>query len=250
MRLLSASEPTVSRPQDRRRISARLTGIQTAITILFAALALAFWYFQVVQYPKFRELAENNHQRTLSLRAPRGVLYDRHGRRAGGEPRLVRDLARARAHRGSRSHDPPAVPGGAARRGGGARHRAAQPIAAGLPPDPGRGGRLARPGVRGDGAAPRHRAARRAGRARAHAALPLGVAGGSPVRVRGPGDRGPGGGRRAAGGRHRRPVGAREGLQPAADGAGRRAAGGREQHGPRDPDARRGAARRRGGESS
>ena len=79
MRLLSASEPAVSRPQDRRKISIRLTGIQTAITVVFAALALAFWYFQVVQYGKFRELAENNHQRTLSLRAPRGVLYDRNG---------------------------------------------------------------------------------------------------------------------------------------------------------------------------
>jgi penicillin-binding protein 2 len=28
----------------------------------------------------FRELADNNHQRTLSLRAPRGVVFDRHGR--------------------------------------------------------------------------------------------------------------------------------------------------------------------------
>jgi penicillin-binding protein 2 len=69
----------VSRPQDRRKITVRLGGIQTGITVVFAALALAFWFFQVVQYAKFRELAENNHQRTLSLRAPRGVLYDRHG---------------------------------------------------------------------------------------------------------------------------------------------------------------------------
>jgi len=79
MRLLSPSSPTVSRPQDRRKVAIRLTGIQSSITVVFAALALAFWYFQVVQYTKFRELAENNHQRTLSLRAPRGVLYDRHG---------------------------------------------------------------------------------------------------------------------------------------------------------------------------
>jgi len=79
VRLLAPAEPSVSRPQDRRKITVRLNGIQAAITVVFAVLALAFWYFQVVQHAKFRELAENNHQRTLSLRAPRGVLYDRHG---------------------------------------------------------------------------------------------------------------------------------------------------------------------------
>ena len=70
MRLLAPAEPSVSRPQDRRKITVRLNGIQAAITVVFAVLALAFWYFQVVQHAKFRELAENNHQRTLSLRAP------------------------------------------------------------------------------------------------------------------------------------------------------------------------------------
>jgi penicillin-binding protein 2 len=38
-----------------------------------------FWFFQVFQHAKFREMAENNHQRTLPLRAPRGVMFDRHG---------------------------------------------------------------------------------------------------------------------------------------------------------------------------
>jgi len=32
-----------------------------------------------VQHAKFEEMAENNHQRTLALRAPRGILYDRNG---------------------------------------------------------------------------------------------------------------------------------------------------------------------------
>ena len=32
---------------------------------------------QVVQHAKFEEMAENNHQRTLALRAPRGVVFDR-----------------------------------------------------------------------------------------------------------------------------------------------------------------------------
>src|SRR6476646_6809523 len=32
---------------------------------------------QVVQHAKFEEMAENNHQRTLALRAPRGLVLDR-----------------------------------------------------------------------------------------------------------------------------------------------------------------------------
>ena len=47
------------------------------MAVAFGALALSFWYLQVVQFRKYRELAETNHQRTLALRAPRGILYDR-----------------------------------------------------------------------------------------------------------------------------------------------------------------------------
>jgi len=32
---------------------------------------------QVVEHAKFEEMAENNHQRTLALRAPRGIVFDR-----------------------------------------------------------------------------------------------------------------------------------------------------------------------------
>ncbi len=35
---------------------------------------------QIVQGQKYVEMAENNHQRTLALRAPRGVLFDRNGK--------------------------------------------------------------------------------------------------------------------------------------------------------------------------
>jgi penicillin-binding protein 2 len=66
--------------EDRRRITARLLALQVAVVIAFAALAIGFWYMQVIQHAQYREMAENNHQRTLALRAPRGVLFDRHGR--------------------------------------------------------------------------------------------------------------------------------------------------------------------------
>jgi penicillin-binding protein 2 len=66
--------------EDRRRLTTRLTTLRVSIAVAFGLLACGFWFFQVVQHAKFREMAENNHQRTLTLRAPRGVIFDRTGR--------------------------------------------------------------------------------------------------------------------------------------------------------------------------
>ena len=66
--------------EDRRRVSARVGVLQGAVIVCFAALAICFWVLQVVQTDKFVEMANSNYQRTLPLRAPRGVLYDRDGR--------------------------------------------------------------------------------------------------------------------------------------------------------------------------
>src|SRR5580765_2961566 len=63
--------------ETRRGISIRLSILQYTITVLFSILAVGFWVLQVVQHAKFEEMAENNHQRTLALRAPRGVMFDR-----------------------------------------------------------------------------------------------------------------------------------------------------------------------------
>ena len=51
--------------------------LQVCAIAVFAALGFSFWFLQVVQGDKYEEMAENNHQRTLALRAPRGVLFDR-----------------------------------------------------------------------------------------------------------------------------------------------------------------------------
>jgi len=64
--------------EDRRRISIRLSILQYVITVVFSVLAVSFWVLQVVEHAKFEEMAENNHQRTLALRAPRGIVFDRH----------------------------------------------------------------------------------------------------------------------------------------------------------------------------
>src|SRR5688572_26623809 len=66
--------------EDRRRISVRLAILQVGTILVFAALAMSFWFLQIVQNEQFKEMAENNHQRTLALRAPRGVLFDRNGK--------------------------------------------------------------------------------------------------------------------------------------------------------------------------
>src|SRR5690349_24722886 len=66
--------------EDRRRVTVRLSVLQYVITVVFSILAVSFWVLQVVEHAKFEEMAENNHQRTLALRAPRGLVVDRDGK--------------------------------------------------------------------------------------------------------------------------------------------------------------------------
>jgi penicillin-binding protein 2 len=63
--------------EDRRRLGMRLTVLQYTVTVVFSVLAVSFWVLQVIEHAKFEEMAENNHQRTLALRAPRGIVFDR-----------------------------------------------------------------------------------------------------------------------------------------------------------------------------
>jgi penicillin-binding protein 2 len=66
--------------EDRRRLAVRLSLLKYLMVVVFSVLAISFWVLQVAQHAKFEEMAENNHQRTLALRAPRGVVFDRHGK--------------------------------------------------------------------------------------------------------------------------------------------------------------------------
>src|SRR5213080_1912496 len=65
---------------ERRGIGVRLSILQYVITVIFSILAVSFWVLQVVEHAQFEEMAENNHQRTLALRAPRGIVFDREGK--------------------------------------------------------------------------------------------------------------------------------------------------------------------------
>jgi penicillin-binding protein 2 len=89
----------LSMPEDRRKLVVRVFVLQYGVVVIFAALALAFWYLQVAEHQRFREMAENNHQRTLALRAPRGVLYDRDGKvLVENRDSLVISLVREHTH--------------------------------------------------------------------------------------------------------------------------------------------------------
>src|SRR5215213_48303 len=71
---------TTLMPDDRRSLTMRLGVVQYLVAVMFAALAVGFWIFQIAQHEKFREMAENNRLRKLPLPAPRGVLLDRSGK--------------------------------------------------------------------------------------------------------------------------------------------------------------------------
>ena len=66
--------------EDRRKVTIRLTILQYLLIVVFSILAVAFWVLQVVQHAKYEEMAENNNQRNIALRAPRGLVFDRDGR--------------------------------------------------------------------------------------------------------------------------------------------------------------------------
>jgi penicillin-binding protein 2 len=65
--------------EERRHIGNRISVLKYGIAVVFSALAVSFWVLQVVQHARFAEMAENNNQRTLALRAPRGMVFDRNG---------------------------------------------------------------------------------------------------------------------------------------------------------------------------
>jgi len=70
----------MSQGENRRRIGERLMALQVCVIVAFATLGICFYVLQIVQHDKYEEMAENNHQRTLALRAPRGLLFDRNGK--------------------------------------------------------------------------------------------------------------------------------------------------------------------------
>lgn len=65
--------------RDALRARSLLGLLQHAVVVIFAALLVSFWHVQISQHERFLAMAENNHQRRLLLRAPRGAVLDRDG---------------------------------------------------------------------------------------------------------------------------------------------------------------------------
>lgn len=65
--------------EDLRLVQSRLAGLQAVVVLLVAVLVVQFWNLQVVRARHFRDQAENNRSRLVTLAAPRGALVDRKG---------------------------------------------------------------------------------------------------------------------------------------------------------------------------
>jgi penicillin-binding protein 2 len=66
--------------EHREDLVQRVRVMSRLVTVILVLIAAGFWFVQMVQGAYYRELAENNRLRKLPIQAPRGLIYDRHGR--------------------------------------------------------------------------------------------------------------------------------------------------------------------------
>jgi penicillin-binding protein 2 len=65
--------------QFRNDLNGRVRVLSAIVSLLLGLVAGGFWWVQLVQGSHYRELAENNRLRRLTIRAPRGIIHDRQG---------------------------------------------------------------------------------------------------------------------------------------------------------------------------
>jgi penicillin-binding protein 2 len=65
--------------EDLRVVQSRLAVLQAMVVGLVVVLVIQFWSLQVLRAKHFRQLAESNRSRLVTLAAPRGALLDRKG---------------------------------------------------------------------------------------------------------------------------------------------------------------------------
>ncbi|MCL5960417.1 MAG: penicillin-binding protein 2 [Chloroflexi bacterium] len=63
--------------REREPFQGRLLAFKIATVIVFAILIRQLWWLQIVRGEEYRERADNNRFRLMSIEAPRGVIYDR-----------------------------------------------------------------------------------------------------------------------------------------------------------------------------
>jgi penicillin-binding protein 2 len=66
--------------EHRDDLITRVRILSSIVTGMLVVIATGFWFVQLVQGDYYRELAENNRLRKLPIKAPRGLIFDRHGR--------------------------------------------------------------------------------------------------------------------------------------------------------------------------
>ena len=66
--------------ETRRLLHSRLDILRAGVAVGVGLLVVVFWVLQVVEHARYRDIAENQQVRTIALRAPRGVLFDRNGK--------------------------------------------------------------------------------------------------------------------------------------------------------------------------
>ena len=71
-------------PREEKLPAIKLTIFQYLIVAVMVVLIFGLWRLQVVGAQNYRALAEANRIRKVPILAPRGQLFDRDGRLAGG----------------------------------------------------------------------------------------------------------------------------------------------------------------------
>lgn len=66
--------------EHRDELVTRIRFLSALVSALVAVIAVGYWYVQLVRGEEYRQLAEENRLRKLPIKAPRGLIYDRHGR--------------------------------------------------------------------------------------------------------------------------------------------------------------------------
>jgi len=65
--------------ENRRALTRRIEVARVAVGTVFALLATAYWYIQIVRGEHYFTLSEENRIRSVKITAPRGYILDRHG---------------------------------------------------------------------------------------------------------------------------------------------------------------------------
>ncbi len=65
--------------EDKRFVQSRIVVIRVAAILVFLFLLAGLWNLQILQRSYYRELAEKNQIRSITLVAPRGKILDRNG---------------------------------------------------------------------------------------------------------------------------------------------------------------------------